>query len=284
MKKIITRRVAIGTALGGMIAANIGLILSRYLRGPKLDEVDAYGKIDIPPDQITSALSSEEIEKAFNVLQREREMWLKFRGVAGRIDIINKTKSPGKQEPKVLANKGYVSLSLDLQSFAAGPMSLEGGTVHPVNVEMVYADTQNSDPVWRFNIAKSNTLNSEKFVGRDIESIRHAILYSLLTAPMVPMLSLSNLALARILGSWEVSRDGISSPNHEAYVFKSNGKPISDRLLPALSLADGHLVKMIPGRSAGKPYPIFSFQNHADQNGISYPTKITLSFGGHGEC
>ncbi len=274
MEKKVSRRVALGAAIGGLAATPV---LLRYFRGgQKLEEADPYGEIAILPGQITSDLSPEELEKAVESLERERKMWLRFRGVAGNLDVINKTKAPGSQETQVLKDKGYVSLSLDLRTKAAQAML-------PVSVDMVYSGTQDSDPIWRFKTADSNARDSDEFVGTDIESVHHAILYSHLTAPLVPMLSLSNMRLEDILEFWEVSREDTSSLGHREYVFESNGKPIGGRMLPTLTFADGHFVEMIPARSAGRPYPSFSFRDHVEQNGVSYPTAITMSFGDHGE-
>jgi hypothetical protein len=275
-KKKWTRRVALSTIAGGLAT---GAVLLRALRGPKFQEVEPYGTIDVPPTKITSDLSSSDVRKAFKILDAEREMWMRFRGVAGNVQILSKTVPSEGKELEVSTTTGYVSLRFGLINSTGG----DGGT-RPANVEMIYSQTENSDPLWKFSMEKSKPATGNKFEGKDIEPIDHGTFYGMLTGPFAIMSGLPNRVIGSILGLWKVSRESDTPPERDAFVFHSNNKllPVGD-LLPSITLVDGHLVKLIPRRTPGQPYPILSFEDYVAQQPVSYPTKITLSHGDHGE-
>ncbi|MGO9107940.1 MAG: hypothetical protein ACLP9L_01795 [Thermoguttaceae bacterium] len=268
MQNKVSRRIALGTMAGGVAA---GAILLRSLRARKLKEADPYGKIDAPPNQITSDLSRDDVEKAFGVLQKERDMWLKFRGVAGRITAVRQPVDADKRALKTVTSEGNVSLTLDLQRTTGSRM----GMLLPCNINLVYSDKHNAAPLWSFALESRASQNAGGFSGKEIESISHGELYSLLTVP-VSLLTLVNAGIKEMQNAWKVSRNVKSSTEPDSYVFESNGEFTSEGLLPTLGFSGGHLTEFIPKRVPGRAYPIISLKDQVVDNGIAYPRAISM--------
>ncbi len=271
MDKKITRRVAIGSAFGALVAGTVGTIYFRTSRSPIFEEIDPYGKLIVPP-KIDSDLAADDLAKAFKVFQKEREMWLNFRGVSAQIKIVKETTAADGNNSKKVADEGWVSLNLDLKPIAGIARKM----LAPADVKLIYSDAKNSAPVWSFVMAKRDPRKPGKFTGKEINSINHIELYSFLTLPL-SLLSADNGTVKEISSFWKVSRNIKPNSGSDSYVFESNGKPISDGLLPTFGFTDGHFSGFIPKRMPGQSYSTIALMEHIVENGVAYPTAIVIS-------
>lgn len=272
MDKKITRRVVLGTAIGGLAAANAYLLFFRSagVRPIYFDELSLYGESRLAPEDVTSDLSPQDVNKALGVLKKERDMWLKVRGVEGRINIVCETTYADQQAAQRLEDAGYVSLSFDLLPSTDGRLYL------PSDVKLTYQANKESKPVWEFTLGRRDGEGSGDFSGAEISSISHAELFTILTLPLA-VLSLTNNVVKEVRDQMRVARNRNARAQPDSYVFESTGKPIADGLLPTFGFTNGHFSEFIPKRRAGEPAPTISLTNTTVVNGVAFPTVITMS-------
>ncbi len=270
MDKKISRRVALGMAIGGLTA---GALFLRSSRRPELAGPNPYGKIDVPPD-IDSDLSADDVQRAFEVLQEERDMWLRFRGVVGKIQTVKETVHPDTHAPETVVDEGYVSWSFDLE-----PSTNERrGMLVPTNSRLVYSDAENGTPAWTFAFARRDSRSRGEFTGKEIGGVRHGELYSLLALP-TSLLTLVNGSVKEMAAAWKVGPNSKASTEPDSYVFESNGTPISEGvLLPAIRFVNGHFSGYIPKRMPNTPFPVVSLTDQVLDKGIAFPTVVSQSF------
>jgi hypothetical protein len=272
MDKKITRRVVLGTAIGGLTAANAYLFFFRSV-GVKpiyFDELGLYGEPHLAPGDVTSDLSPREVEKALGVLKTERDMWLTVRGVEGRINIVRETTYADQRAALRLEEAGHVSLSFDLQPSTDGRLYL------PSDVKLTYGANKESKPVWEFTLGRRDGEGPGDFSGSEISSISHAELFTFLTLPLA-VLSLTNNVVKEVREQMRVTRNRKAGAQPDSYMFESTGKPIADGLLPTFGFTNGHFSEFIPKRREGEPAPTLSLTNPTVVNGVAFPTVISMS-------
>ncbi|GHT17001.1 hypothetical protein FACS1894189_2100 [Planctomycetales bacterium] len=264
MDKKISRRVVLGTAIGCLVAGPFVVRALRKKNSLGYIVEKPYDKFVVDPRIVDSALPKDELEKAFDMFFAERDMWLSFRGIRGRISITTESPEPlNNSVPKVC--QGFVQLNL-VNVVHDG----NRGRV-PFDTELIFSKSQDDSP--EFTYFSDRNKNKNELKGDQAPCFDPSFVSQLLVISSEIFSGFSNTVIRdMVTGYWTITE------KNGAYVFKSNEKLTNDGCLaPELEITNGHINKFVPKRYAGKPYVVISFESLTESNGFSYPNVLQFS-------
>ncbi|MBQ3332258.1 MAG: hypothetical protein IJG83_02430 [Thermoguttaceae bacterium] len=239
------------------------LVIRSLKKGQPLSSPDGapYDRISVDPGSIQTDLSPEELQRAFDTLSAERERWLRFRGVSGKIKIIEGGTETEDADAEPVC-EGFVRLTLD-------KIHLDGNLrVFPFTSKLVFSKTKDGQPLTEFTLDRGKNRRHTK--GEKIEGLEPDNLSQVLPVPLEIMAGFSNPILRQIFPYWTVKQ---VSPDHWLFL-PAEETPSIGFFLPELEFDGGHLVRFVSKHMEGQPFTEITFGSHVESNGFYYPSRI----------
>ncbi len=259
MDNKMTRRVALGGIIGALAA---GPFVMRAWRGNKRSP-GPYDHFTVSPGMISSELSANEVQKAFDILQNERSRWQKFRGVAGNVSVKSQT---SKKDSK----NGYLTFQME---YVDTPGS-RNGLRCPDNMVLTFSENEASSPQWTLRVnsqeAGPRTL---RFEGKDVPGVDRRSLYHTLVN-VVDAPNMTNLDFVDLMTGWRLVRME-DSPNL-VYSLESNGVLFGSEgeLPPTYVFTEGAICKYGFKTMPDTTRAVFTRENYENQHAFRFPKKI----------
>ena len=272
MSNTVTRRVALGSVLGGLasLAGALSYIRSRnrpMVTRAKRDSGLSTVQIKraITSGTVKTDLKADEIKDALDVLVRERSMWARLNSLVGRMSVAVEVNDV-KRESFTLA--GNVSLSR-LQANASSKLRWE-------DYSMLFSDP---DDRWEFKTDGKG--EHRRFIAKDeklaagIDTEALASLPSILLTPRMAILSIFNkLDLYEIMvffPPWR-NKDASGVPNSYTYIANIPGRSRDE-----MSFENGHFSAWRAMGENNKLYSTTYARETVESNGFWFPTKLRVN-------
>jgi hypothetical protein len=276
MDKKITRRVAIGTVIGGLAVAPFVMWGFRGRRSFDMDFV--YGRIPVLPENIDSDLPLSERVKALEIFERERNRWLSFRGMEGTVQLKRTFLATREEE---VSEEGFLHVSFDLRE----PSNTRDGEHAPHNLRMSFSESKNAPyhwaVGWRGRVGgrpdEMSGTNGTNFGAEDVYTLLLPFLISGLTA--VPNALLSELVSASAMRLFRC----MENVGAVTYVFGASTTLTSDGyLIPTYKFTDGHFSGYVPKRLPNAIYPKYRVTRIEESDGFPFPVEFESGFVANG--
>ena len=272
MNAKVSRRAALGVIIAAL-AAGPFVISSLRKKKPNLspDEAPYDNTLSVNPDLVQTELSPEELQDALNMVLAEREMWLRFRGVSGTIQVIS-GKTEADADAAEPACEGFARLTLD-------NVHLDGDLkVYPFAIKFTFSESKDGEPLIESTLDRNNNIRQTK--GENVEGLEPDFVAQLLTTPLEIFAAIPNQAIRDVLSCslWNVKKD---SPDH--LVFEPTNESNADGFFaPEMEFDQGHFAKFVSKRMEGQPFTVFTFGSHVESNGFYYPGRIHFTLDPNG--
>ena len=263
MNKKITRRAVLGTAIAGLVAAPF--VMLGFRRRRSFDMNFAYGKIEIPLDQIDSDLPVSERVKALEAFEKERNRWLLFRGVEGDVHLKKTLLASGQD----VSEDGYFQLKFDLRL----PSDSMRGEHAPHDVQMSLSESKGGPLRWGIRW-RGRLGGRPEMLGDDSGSFGSHEVFTLF-APLIiqGLTAVPNELLMELLPLLRLSADSTAG----SFELGANSTKTQDgMLIPTLKFVAGYYFGHVPKRLPNVPYPVCTMTDAEQSGSFSFPKKFEL--------
>jgi hypothetical protein len=249
-----------GVLAGGTAAA---LVCKHYWKGQPKGATSEYTRVRIDPRTVRSDLSSPEVEKAYEILLNERDMWLRLKEVSRDARVETEITEPDKGK-RNLTHRGTFSIRLaDARSDAAKRS--------PYTCQLDYRDAHNNNTLWTYVLNENGQSVQFANDGDKVEAADPHLLVAMFTVGYEVFASLRNSQLTNAAAAWNPYSNPQAKGVPASYVFKQPG---TDAARMQVAFVNGHFSEFHPPARKGCPTVSIHVTETAFPNNVWYPTEV----------
>jgi hypothetical protein len=276
MNKNVTRRVAIGTLIGGLATAPF---VFRVLRNtnpvlPELSsEIDRKQEILFQKIAKTNGISVDQVVKSLNYFKQAKINWQSFCGLDAHVQLMIEGKTPEVEEWKSRTQEGFLSLKIKKRE------SINQDESH-WEFHLKYFTPDKKDQIWSYS-TYSNFEDTE-FKGDREEINSPEEILNIITNPFCFFTStwteIETIVELLAIGTWGINLDQKTKNAEDSFSFiNKETESHKEKSWPSLYFQNGNLYCF---SGMGKEDENFTMitENYISQDDFVLPTKYINSF------